>query len=541
MKKYPAFILIFIIASLANAQFNGADTTKIKLELKDGSVLFGSITEEDSVTMRFLTGGGIPMSIPHRSIRYKSPFYTAASVPDTVRRQFTDPNRTRLFLMPTARPIGSGRGYFSAAELFFPSIAFGLGNFITLAGGMSIFPGLDEQLIYLAPKVTLFNSPNVSLAVGSLYLGSGVSEGNTAMLYAAGTFGSERSSVTVAARIPTEADQNSMFVIGGELQTSGSVKLITENWIFDEGVLYGFGLRFFGEKLAADLGFFRSSGQNSSDGFPFFPWLGFTYNFGGPVDLPTVPQELHDRRPVSIRGALTYNFFTFSNDEEIQRSLRDQGFYTDHYYGGSFYDGGSRTGKGNGILLQLEHRVSVDLFAGITYSTLGDPVGSSPAFTASKYSSGPVNFVNILMTVSRSVSTYAAHIAYSSVNAAEDHEQQSITVGGGLGVSRITMLWEQSYGYALTGSRSRSQSRSEFTTLLYASFEQHLAQSVSVVIDASYFLMPESIIERFHLATNVSTDYTANPPVPRTTEVYIDRFRADFSYGKIGIGIRVGL
>jgi hypothetical protein len=38
-----------------------------------------------------------------------------------------------------------------------------------------------------------------------------------------------------------------------------------------------FGIRFFEEKLAADLGFIYISG---AEGFPFLPWLGFTYNFG---------------------------------------------------------------------------------------------------------------------------------------------------------------------------------------------------------------------------------------------------------------------
>jgi len=38
-------------------------------------------------------------------------------------------------------------------------------------------------------------------------------------------------------------------------------------------------VRFFGEDLAADLGFIYPAGSKIT-GFPFIPWLGFVYNFG---------------------------------------------------------------------------------------------------------------------------------------------------------------------------------------------------------------------------------------------------------------------
>ena len=47
-------------------------------------------------------------------------------------------------------------------------------------------------------------------------------------------------------------------------------------------LILSFGIRFFGERLSADLGFFypMSEGEGISEGFPFIPWLGFAYNFG---------------------------------------------------------------------------------------------------------------------------------------------------------------------------------------------------------------------------------------------------------------------
>jgi hypothetical protein len=72
-----------------------------------------------------------------------------------------------------------------------------------------------------------------------------------------------------------------ILLLGGELRLSNSIKLISENWIppGTDLVVYSFGFRFFGENLAADLGFFRPSHMDT-DGFPFIPWIGFAYNFG---------------------------------------------------------------------------------------------------------------------------------------------------------------------------------------------------------------------------------------------------------------------
>jgi hypothetical protein len=43
------------------------------------------------------------------------------------------------------------------------------------------------------------------------------------------------------------------------------------------------GLRFFGDHLAADIGFIYPlhDGKGISRGFPLIPWIEFAYNFGG--------------------------------------------------------------------------------------------------------------------------------------------------------------------------------------------------------------------------------------------------------------------
>ena len=72
-----------------------------------------------------------------------------------------------------------------------------------------------------------------------------------------------------------------ILVLGGEAQISRRAKLLTENWIVpnEEVQLLSLGIRFFGDKIAADFGLIYPAGADI-EGWPFLPWIGFAYNFG---------------------------------------------------------------------------------------------------------------------------------------------------------------------------------------------------------------------------------------------------------------------
>ena len=80
--------------------------------------------------------------------------------------------------------------------------------------------------------------------------------------------------------IGEDTAENAILLLGGETQMSNSVKLLTENWIpLDADIAnLSFAIRFFGEKLAADLGFISPVGSDM-EGFPFIPMVNFVYNF----------------------------------------------------------------------------------------------------------------------------------------------------------------------------------------------------------------------------------------------------------------------
>ena len=101
--------------------------------------------------------------------------------------------------------------------------------------------------------------------------------------YGVATVGTSTAALTVGLGwgfVDGEFSANPLLVIGGEVQLSNSVKLITENWFppkMDGGII-SFGIRFFGESIAGDFGLMRPT-ESSGGGFPFLPWIGFAYNF----------------------------------------------------------------------------------------------------------------------------------------------------------------------------------------------------------------------------------------------------------------------
>jgi hypothetical protein len=278
------FSLLCLTIHCANAQQDSSRAERIhRIELQDGLEVVGTIISQDSMQVEFLSVSKVLMTIPRSQV--KSMKQLTGTVEDGVFRH-SDPNYTRLFFAPTARSLKNGQGYFSAYEIFFPFLAVGVADVVTLAGGMSLVPAAESQIFYLAPKVTPFHMKDTDLSVGLLYINatSGGEDG-VGIVYAVGTHGTPDAAITVGAGwgfAEGELSNKPILLLGGELRISRTLKLISENWIpsSTNWAVYSFGIRFFGENLAADLGFIRPS-KFTSDGFPFIPWIGFAYNFGG--------------------------------------------------------------------------------------------------------------------------------------------------------------------------------------------------------------------------------------------------------------------
>ena len=281
--KISLFVLVCIWPLAAQTgqayqQVSPGDT--VRIETTDGSELIGKIVKKDDAYLHLETLSGLEIKIPAGTI---SAIQNVTGQIEGGMYMNPDPNNTRLFLGPTGRTLKKGRGYFSAYEIFFPSLGYGINDYITMAGGMTLFPGSDVQIIYVNPKIRLYRDDSFAVATGASLVFPTTFDGSSALFNLTATYGSDNSALTVSAMVPMDSDndfKNPILMIGGEVRISRKIKLITENWMsieFDSAILSA-GVRFFGQSLAADLGFFYITGSDLS-GFPFLPWIGFAYNF----------------------------------------------------------------------------------------------------------------------------------------------------------------------------------------------------------------------------------------------------------------------
>ncbi|RMH79613.1 MAG: hypothetical protein D6681_19045, partial [Calditrichaeota bacterium] len=167
-------LLFWLLPAAAPAQDTSARENPVEIVLKDGSKLIGRVVEENDRVIRFQTTGGVEMTIPRDQIQVRRPVRGKS-----VQGEFwpEDPNVTRLLFSPTARPLKAGQGYFSLYEVFFPMVAVGLTDFMSVATGVSLFPGVSNQIIYLNGKLTPINRDNFALAGGALYVFTPGTEG----------------------------------------------------------------------------------------------------------------------------------------------------------------------------------------------------------------------------------------------------------------------------------------------------------------------------------------------------------------------------
>ncbi len=278
MKKVFALSMLLLLTLVTEAQ---TDTTTIyRITLSDDSEIMGTIISSSDTQLVFLSLAGIEMKVP--TLQIKEIETLSGKLQDGVFHK-TDPNRTRLFFAPTGRMLKQGKGYFSIYELFFPSLAIGITDFLSISGGMSLFPGAEEQIFYVAPKIGFETSNNFSIGAGFLYLGI-PDEDAAGILYTVATVGNDRNAFTFGGGLGLsegEFSQKPVLMLGGELTLSNSVKILTENWIFtskNSHPLVSLGIRFFGEHIAGDFGLIFPTGVNI-EGFPGIPWVGFIYNF----------------------------------------------------------------------------------------------------------------------------------------------------------------------------------------------------------------------------------------------------------------------
>jgi hypothetical protein len=260
---------------------------KVEIRLKDNTIIEGLVKAEDQNSYHLTSISGVEMIIPKDRVRI-----IEVQQPGHKRFRFIDPNYTRMMLAPTGWLLKRGQGYFADYYIFFPSISYGITNNISFCGGFSIIPGLplDLQLKYFIPRFGTEFSDLFSLSGGFLYMD--YRKIGIGLTFASATYGSIDKNITagLALGYVRGKDEDFKFArrpvlfLGGNYRISNSIALLVEGWFipFKEINLntqpFALCIRFFGEKVAADMGFIIIN-ILIEKGFPI-PWLSFTYNFG---------------------------------------------------------------------------------------------------------------------------------------------------------------------------------------------------------------------------------------------------------------------
>ena len=242
-----------------NSNIDISTNLNIKLSLKSGSTIITRFERWSGNTIVFETEFGL-QNIDIDKIEnililderhFKDGIYYA-----------TDPNYTRLFFAPTARALKKGAGYFADYELVFPGFAYGVTDKFSIGGGIFPFSTGDNSIAWLTPKYTIMETRDRAVAIGLLNIIIGGND-NVGILYGTSTFGESDNALTVGlgyGYVGSNLAEKPMIMIGGEKRIGKRTKFLTENWLFPgaDEPLFSVGIRWFGDKLAADFGFIRT-------------------------------------------------------------------------------------------------------------------------------------------------------------------------------------------------------------------------------------------------------------------------------------------
>jgi hypothetical protein len=275
----------------------------IEVHLTDGSVLYGTVVSDEPARVVFRTLAGAMITLergqivtigPARGRVVNGEFYRA------------DSNGTRLFFAPTGRSLPKGQGYVGVYEFLLPFVQVGVTDRLSLGVGTPLlfFGDEDVRPVWFTPKYQVYRSERVNAAIGVMHFVVFGDDTKMGLAYGVTTVGNDDRALTVGAGWAyaryqdteygadcfgpgpprtcagvevTKTPGSPVLMLGGERRISRRLKLISENYVFESGGLVSAGVRFLGERLTADFGFFSPL---SAEELFVAPVINFVWTFG---------------------------------------------------------------------------------------------------------------------------------------------------------------------------------------------------------------------------------------------------------------------
>ena len=261
----------------AAAPASQREVTLFEMVLRDGSRLYGSIEGHDDAEVLFKTQAGALVTVKRAEI-----VSLRKMTGSVVSGEFLppDPNATRLFFGPTGRSLAKGQTYLGVYEFIMPFVQVGVTDRFSIGGGTPLVFGLEDgdRPFWITPKLQVVDSAGTQMAVG-VFHGFNLSGDGGGVGYVVETHGDPMGSLTGGAGVAYGSDGGRSWVVmaGGERRVRRNLKLITENYVWrsGSGIVSG-GVRFFGERLSADLALAVPLGSGELFAFPI---VNFVYVF----------------------------------------------------------------------------------------------------------------------------------------------------------------------------------------------------------------------------------------------------------------------
>jgi len=245
----------------------GIDSTSLKIEFKDGTILTGELLSETDTHIELKLEGIGVLIIKRENIK-------SIIILDEKRRVekaywFENPHATRLLFAPTAIPLKKGEGYYQNIYIVANMFNYGLMDNLSIGGGFDFITmfampdGNWNPLINLNIKSGFQISENFHAAVGAMYLGM-MNEFSAGIIYGAGTYGSYNTNATLGLGwgfVDGTFQEKPFIMIGGMARVTEKLWLVSENWIVPTPEYYlvvSYGVRFAAKRIAVDLAFINS-------------------------------------------------------------------------------------------------------------------------------------------------------------------------------------------------------------------------------------------------------------------------------------------
>ena len=232
------------------------------VRLQDGGQIVGELKQETPDELTLIASFG-EVKIARSKIKELTRI-----TPRDIRKGeywYPDPNQTRAFVFPTASTLPSGKGFYENYYLLFHSVHVGFTDNAMFSAGVALFP--EGKILTVGPKLRVYQNPakTVEAAVGGhLFIASGDDETGKAFIpYGVLSLGrpSQGRLNIGAGGIAVEGESAFFLNLSGDARLTRRVKAVGEVFVFsvdsETRAFPIYGLRFFSEKLAFDLGFWN--------------------------------------------------------------------------------------------------------------------------------------------------------------------------------------------------------------------------------------------------------------------------------------------